>query len=798
MCVLICDTLFVTFRQIFPSLNQGGVHGAHVDLPKLTAESLGYETVYIKDFTLANQVCENIINLKPERVGFDLEYTPPDMTVMEGDGKVATIQIAIIDSQVGGKKVFVFHIAQMRRGGKRELPQFLKELLESPTIRKCGVNVASDKTHLEKVGVHMPLESTEDIAKVCKNLGMSEKPLSLNGTVELVLNGSLEKGGLGRSYWDGVSNVAPNQPSLQKPLIDYAATDAAVGLEVALKLTDMTSKLPEGLNPGDHVVLFDSSSTKRIAFGKVSQSDGSTPQGYLLVTVDRVFVKSFKLDSQQKSESHPTITTLGAMQDLVRTHSFVIVWKNRHLRQRILPGGGGPVSQAGSGEALNAQPLENDWRREKVKLDVLHWFCRIGDLLKKSHPLRGLFLRRLRDAVFSVLQVDREAWETARAAKLRREGFNDKAIKSDLWRSYSKMLSRTRRMIPPPEELKAACHQVYDMFGHRVCSQTNQPLFSPAVWEQIKVQDTHIDAGCLSDNPHVDLYYTSSEKNSRLWCARGTSSLEGWHNSLKKVLTSATVSPDTAAKLVVARVVRWNQKMGVSRRGDTEFGTMDIATLLQLKRLDQILAIDKSKYSGLVDPNEFLDTGETFGIIPNGFNINIPDDTLLEENDDDEAPPSLEEDEREFEGDDDADVVQDHASPSHPTTTFRLSEAEKAFNEAMKIEARIALLQPNAPSQDEIALYKQLCLTCVQAGGATVDLNKMQGLWNTEAVANFVRKNPPPRQLRLALRVSLEGLRDHILTRDNQRWSHQPFSAEDRALCEVMRCSLPTVFALLP
>jgi hypothetical protein len=326
--------------QVFETLGRAGIQVLHPQLPLLSHSELGLEIIYVKAPHLADQICSTILAQRPKRVGFDLEYTPSHMWLAEGDGLVATVQIA------HAKKAWVFHLSQMKNEGeKRVLPHQLKLLLEDPGILKSGVNIKGDNTHLSKIGIRMPEECLEDVGKVCTNLGLHDTSGSgsLKDLCRKFMGGDLNKA-CARNYWDGYKAPAGAQ-SLQDPLIHYAAMDAHVGLVIAETLEKISHGLPSGFKQGDKVLLFDSSLKKRVACAQVSRTSDCNAPGYLLVKLEEIYIPSFVLDSTQAPQQHPTVKTLGDLNSFVNRDSndssggFTILWQQSNTRHFVeVPG----------------------------------------------------------------------------------------------------------------------------------------------------------------------------------------------------------------------------------------------------------------------------------------------------------------------------------------------------------------------------------------------------------------------------------------------------------------------------
>lgn len=170
----------------------------------------------------------------------------------------------------------------------------------------------------------------------------------------------------------------------------------------------------------------------------------------------QVFVPSFKLQGIQKSSEHESVQTLGDLSRLVHgagssrsgeeqsasiQGGFSVLWREDLIRYKISLADVVPQSlqseasvqhdtaaSSAPPEASSNRPSDIDNSRETVKVDPWHWMDRIGVLIKKSHGLRKMFLKRLRDALFAVDENDRIQWEEKGREKLAKMGFTKARI----------------------------------------------------------------------------------------------------------------------------------------------------------------------------------------------------------------------------------------------------------------------------------------------------------------------------------------------------------------------------------
>jgi hypothetical protein len=524
----------------------------------------------------------------------------------------------------------------------------------------------------------------EDISSIAKNLGIFEKVPSLKDLSKKLLKGDMDKT-LARSYWDGV----PTAP-LQQPLVEYAGLDVWVSLYVAKILEGIRARLPDSVRTNDEVSLFDTSGKMRIAYGKVVSLVGS--QHECRVHLTRIFVGSYRLTASQRTQRDVEhgIKTLAEMDAAFNSGGekkagFEISWKLQQLKHRVSLADMPSLVVPRLDSHLNVVPEDTEleqrgqrvagWKGETVKLDMFHFMARTSDLISKGHGIRRLFMSRWRDSIFAVNQRERADWEKRETEKLQKAGFLSKAIKSRLGENYKKMLSKTTRLIPPPDELHSAMHATYSLFGYQIDRKTGDPLFSQKAWDSVDEGDKHVAKGCCSDHPEVDLYYTSAADDKTLFNARGSSALESWHKYLRLLLAGrTTISPVSAMHLVLGKGQRWNMQMAITRLGERDYGTFDMAMLIALKQVDMLLSIADSKYALVTDPTEFVDTGEKFGILDLSQDFTA---TRLTTANDDDAEPWMECDEH----GDSSDEEEESSSGVVLSPGFRTTRAEKMFNE---------------------------------------------------------------------------------------------------------------------
>mmetsp|Transcript_32691 Transcript_32691/g.83673 ORF Transcript_32691/g.83673 Transcript_32691/m.83673 type:complete len:1417 (-) Transcript_32691:210-4460(-) len=794
-----CCTVSPFFKQVFPSLNDGTVNPP---LPFLKIEDFGMTYVYVSEASTANEICAGILErVKSDssrgevgRVGMDIEWTPPTLCVKIGDGLVSTIQIA------HGSQVFVFHMpAPSVPNRKKVVPDILKSLLEDETILKSGINIQGDCTRLEKIGVRVPSQSLEDVGIIAAKVGVVPARPSLLVLTKAFFNRDMNKDStLSMSYWD--SQV------LQDPQIQYAALDAAAVLAVAKCLDPIQVLAKDRLVAENEVTLMDTSDRKEVARGVLQVTprrlgDLASVLEHVSVKVTTVLCPSVKLTVANRggvTGSHGP-RTLGEMREQAilnrpanstADEEFEIQWCAFQLKARLRKSDiHAAIQQSGLSHVPSLAQLEMEpvtdaghtavWKRETVKVDAFHLMDRIGVTVSLHHSCRPDFERAFRDAMFAIDSTERAEWEVCEKQKLAKQGVtDDKQVKALLDKRYKLFLKSTQRAIPPPEELASSCQKVFEMYGYQLCKTKGDPLFKQSTWDAVENAKKHIEKGCVSDKPDGPALYYSSPDGKRLYVARGTNVNEGMHRHQAMVLRSSpTRSPVSAMGSMMSFATRWNINRGVDRCGDEDFASVDLETLLSLKEVDRQLELVEGKYRTMLDPNEYLGTGEKFCILNadiNSSRIPQPEHGNHDDNHDDD------------DDDDDDDEDEGEGRPEgSKDIPYRMTEVERKFAERRGLPASCRLMLANHTTQDESELYKRLLPESLTNG--SLDLRKMKGLWD-EAVAKN-NSEPASRQKKLgaASVLSLENLRDIMVQRDAIRQSRAELHPQAQHLSETLR-----------
>lgn len=165
--------------------------------------------------------CDRIMQERPTHVALDIEWPYAART---GAGRVALMQLAV----PGCPHLYLFHFPGSSAAGDRQappLPAPLKALLESPHIRKIGLNIGADAAKLKK-DFKVKLQGTVDLADLAHERGVIQvRRVQLKALCQLVLHKDLPKDSAVRcSNW-GRKKLTTDQ-------VQYAALDAWAVLQL--------------------------------------------------------------------------------------------------------------------------------------------------------------------------------------------------------------------------------------------------------------------------------------------------------------------------------------------------------------------------------------------------------------------------------------------------------------------------------------------------------------------------------------------------------------------------------------
>jgi len=604
-------------------------------------------------------------------VGLDVEWNVDITPGQSWQGKPAVVAIAY------GTRVYILQIAEILRGGS--FPIALKNFLMNPNILKVGRNIGSDMKRLQQAAnINTQFCNFLDVAQLAKARRITKTATtSLAELVAVVLGFHMNKDEDIRISTEWEAKTLSEQ---QK---EYVALDAFAHLALYQKLQEVPEpgQLPEQPLPGLLVSVYQEDGQTLIAYGQWSHANSNPKVGDINITktraaidITKVIVKGAILRLHRQS-----LESFGQP-------PFTIVCKHNQLQTSSLEESAQVedsnystiLSQAAadyqSGNAENSDTASNvadqptnavveSWLRDlegideaeilkavkaacineeakkrcesivqelsespysvivtRVLKDAWHAFDLI--YISKSHALRKLFARAVRDAMFVVNKEDRAKVEIY----LKTEGLSwDDKLKYHpkwLWR-------RVRRIIPPPEELYPLLSAVIKLYGPLEDATTGQPLFNAAAWKSAKNLLKLVQQGYLSDPPGIPLYYQIGVDANGLtiWrCCRGTNFTEGGvHHAIRDSFPSSSISARHAVNRLNIFMLRHNLLVGTpNRTGKKYSGHFDIWLYNHLQEITEKtrdLVPDSQAIKGWVNGTMYTPTKEVFGILPVPENI---------------------------------------------------------------------------------------------------------------------------------------------------------------------------------
>jgi hypothetical protein len=252
----------------------------------------------------------------------------------------------------------------------------------------------------------------------------------------------------------------------------------------------------------------------------------------------------------------------------------------------------------------------------RVHLDPLHAMMRITKPIAKQHPLRSLFQRALRDAIFRFDEDDVKKV----AAKLPTDTtFEKKLLFDPKW-----IFKRVKRYIGPSNTLKESLIGLKERFtkDEFTTMMNNKPvplLSKDSINALNELIEKHCD--CLCDPTECSLYFKEGEDSLGLplyHCVRGTNSVESYHQWLERMFTPWCQGPELSDAVFTILRHSWNVHASEKHRPNfPKVGHTSHWILDQIQRSTAAI-FGKPYYSywrhSLQDKYVM---SETFGIVPN-------------------------------------------------------------------------------------------------------------------------------------------------------------------------------------
>lgn len=460
--------------------------------------------------------------------------------------------------------------------------------------------------------------------------------------------------------------------------------------------------------------------------------------------------------------------TLGELSAVNNHRPFTTTWPLVQLRKELIRDrpillhdsmeASGAHSEAAAGNsgdvATDTDGTIAAWTLVRVKLDAIHSMFRIVRAIPNGHPHYGAFCAEFRDAMFGIDADDVRSLK----ADLQRKGMTTEEVDRYYVTNYDYFVRRCRRCIPEPDHLVASLQSVFDRYANRMGktskSKPESPLFSPSAHKEARNVLRHAKIGCLSDIPGVSLYYYKNVGGQqKLFCARGTNALEGYHNHLRRAFGCFQMSPKMIINIMEELNTRWNARVEASR-GMTHPGVSD-----------------------------YKDTRESFYVILSNITHDAQYGTS---NVEDECSDAMDSDLDEPDvmldvGVTDDDVECDTWEPASPPKT-----AAKEMANLYKLPEGTTMINPKAPNKDEVELYKKLAL---EAGNSIsgrearrngVNLQKLEILWGPYHKSN-------PKKYRCVTVALLRSLSEVVKKRTSIKLARRAYKEDDRIHSKASR-----------
>ena len=475
--------------------------------------------------TAVAQLLQDCVDLDDRTLSLDMEWTPPfkisksaASTLPSGRtrGQVAMIQLC------SPRHCYLLHVAA---GGVTDR---LKMLLQDATMTFTGLAVQGDLTRFHNELKTTSKARTIDLRTLANSCGIDGGgTMTLAALFENVTGRSLDKGGVRISNWD--DKLSSRQET-------YAAIDVMSGQYLYSHLSRFRDLCLMPRQEGDTVVL-QSHGGMRLATATITSLSPASRTA--TVKVVKVLLPSFRSPKLNADD--------------------VLEWDLTRTELKLEPGSPRPL----------LEPVAQDWKTVRIKLDIFHLIQRISKTLSMRHGAYKAFHAVLRDMLFDVCSEDVELLAErleARVSNLVDFGASDTRNKVEAaLRAHTQWVHKNvRRKVPSPAELIDRINKACNLFAPIVDVESKRAFFSDATWKAVAGVLMHVRKGCVSDVPGLSLYYRVGNK---LYCTRGTSALEGFHYHLRRALHAHQVSPLLAHLTIAEFVRRWNMKMLHKKRG---------------------------------------------------------------------------------------------------------------------------------------------------------------------------------------------------------------------------------------
>lgn len=201
------------------------------------------------------------------------------------------------------------------------------------------------------------------------------------------------------------------------------------------------------------------------------------------------------------------------------------------------------------GEQPISPPEWGVWSR--ILEDIWHVMHRVMKTIPNGHSLRKQFSTAFSKTLFTIDEDDKERVIQA----LSKRPPSTKTTWDELRKTNPDWLwRRVRRYVPEKEYLATVLDELFQSWGHALCSRTGLPLFNKVTWKKAEGILESVRRGWVSDPPGISLYVkirTDVEGLPVYRCLRGTNSVEGGvHMVLMRIFGSLNASVELADSAV--------------------------------------------------------------------------------------------------------------------------------------------------------------------------------------------------------------------------------------------------------
>ncbi|XP_034395653.1 uncharacterized protein LOC117735246 [Cyclopterus lumpus] len=234
-----------------------------------------------------------------------------------------------------------------------------------------------------------------------------------------------------------------------------------------------------------------------------------------------------------------------------------------------------------------AAPLFPEWTQLVVRLDIWHFMRRLAVMVTtESHPLYGVFMRRLAASIF--------VWDQEDMALLKRAM---EAEGPGAWSrvSLKEMARHCRRRTRGAQETERLIEETLDHFKSASDGMAILLLDQERVEGIWSTQRRHLP--CLQDPPGLQLYTRTGQLTRGgvslpvYRCSRGFTSLKSFHLHLNRSIPGTSGSPMNFQLYLLEGLTRWNEdhECPSVKRGDIQlprsYSSKDLDTVNQLAQL---------------------------------------------------------------------------------------------------------------------------------------------------------------------------------------------------------------------